>query len=129
LETLFHTLEDSVTFSVVTLFRSGVSTPSQFGRLILRQPRTHTTAILTTSREDWYSCVTENNRHFYILVYDAVWFESSRTTLKTNALYSCEHADICVPLYPTPYRRRTVSLPTSLCETRILQHFFHTSKL
>jgi len=51
LETLFHTLEDTVTFSVVTLFRSGVSVPSQFRRLILRQPGAHMTDILTASKK------------------------------------------------------------------------------
>jgi len=71
------------------------------------------TDILTASREDWCSFVTENNRHLHILVYDAVWFESSRTILKTNAVYFYENIDICVPLYPKPYRRRTVSSPTS----------------
>ena len=114
LETLFRTLEDTVTFSVLTLFHSRFSNPSQFRRLILRQPRAHMTDILTTSREDWCSCVTENNRYFCILVYDAVCFESPRTTMKTNTLYSYEYTDICVPLYPTPFRRRTVSLPISL---------------
>jgi hypothetical protein len=56
LETLFNTLQGTVTFSVMTLFRSGVSSPSQFTRLILRQPRARVTDILTTSREDVFVC-------------------------------------------------------------------------
>jgi len=50
--------------------------------------------ILTASREEWCSYVTENNRHLHILVYDAVWFESSRTILKTNAVYFYKNIDI-----------------------------------
>jgi hypothetical protein len=56
LKTLFHTLEGTVAFSVMTLFRSGVSIPSQFRRLILRQPRARMTDILTASREDVFVC-------------------------------------------------------------------------
>jgi hypothetical protein len=66
------------------------------------------------------------------LLYTGIWRRVVwifLTTLKMNALYSYEHTDICVPLYPTPCCRRSVSLPTSLWETRILQHFFHTSRL
>ena len=114
LETLLQTVGNTVTFTIVTLFLSGVSIFSQFRRLILRKPRAHMTDILTTSREEWCSDVVGNNTHFYILVYDAVWVESSMTTLKTNAIYSSENIDNCVPLYPTTYRRRTVSAPTLL---------------